>query len=113
MTIRPICPACQKKFCAVNYVSKGVTHYRSKCDRCIRASNPIRPYWMRAGYRKKPHCEKCGFKAKHKEQLEVYHIDGKRSNNQPMNLKTICKNCAIDVVKSKVGWSQGDLTPDF
>lgn len=111
---RSLCPACQVRSVAVNYVKDGVTHYRSRCDHCIRNNKqkkPVIPYWMKAGYRKKPACEKCGFKAKFKEQLDVYHIDGNLTNNNPLNLKTICLNCSIEV--SKLGWRQGDLTADF
>ena len=32
--MRPICPTCNKNFCAVNYLRGGVTHYRSGCDEC-------------------------------------------------------------------------------
>jgi hypothetical protein len=28
-------------------------------------------------------------------------------------LKTICKNCEVDIDKSKLGWRIGDLVPDF
>lgn len=38
-------------------------------------------------------CVICGFKAIHKCQLDVDHIDGDHSNNTPSNLQTLCANC--------------------
>ena len=111
--IRSMCPVCQSNLLAINYVKDGKVYYRSKCHRCQRLASTVRPHWMRSGYRKKPNCEKCGFKSKFKEQLTVYHIDGKLSNTHPTNLKTVCKNCEVDIDKSKLGWRIGDLVPDF
>lgn len=71
------------------------------------------PLWHKAGYKKKPHCEKCGFKAKYREQLFVYYIDGNLNNNSLTNLKTVCANCQVEVAKEGLGWRQGDLIPDF
>ena len=110
---RTTCPVCQKKPLAVNYIRNGKIYYRSRCDRCSRLGLAKTPHWSRSGYKKKPHCEKCGFKSKYKEQLHVYHINGRRSDTHPNNLKTICLNCEMDIVRSKTGWVQGDLTPDF
>jgi hypothetical protein len=47
------------------------------------------------GYRKhkKDTCEHCGFKAIHRVQLDVDHIDGDRTNNDESNLQTLCANC--------------------
>ena len=42
---------------------------------------------------KKDHCEQCGFVALHTVQLDVDHIDGDRTNNNPNNLQTLCANC--------------------
>jgi hypothetical protein len=111
--IRPTCPVCQKKPCAINLIRSGVTYYRSKCDRCSRLGLAKNPAWMRSGYKKKTYCEKCGFKSKYREQLHVYHINGRRGDTHPTNLKTICLNCELEIVKSKTGWAQGDLVPDF
>lgn len=112
---RPLCTLCQKKPCAVNYRRQGLTFYRSKCDSCIRKKKgqPVqKPKWLEKGYRKKSFCEHCGFRAKYKEQLFVYHLDGNLNNTALINLKTICANCQIDIAKSKLGWVRGDLTPD-
>lgn len=42
---------------------------------------------------KKDKCDKCGFVALHACQLDVDHIDGNHSNNDPTNLQTLCANC--------------------
>jgi hypothetical protein len=101
---------------AVNYVKAGIPHFRSRCASCIRKARklkPQQPNWSLGGYKKKPHCEKCGFKAKYKEQLFVYYIDGNFNNNNQINLRTICANCQYEVAREGLGWRQGDLVPDF
>jgi hypothetical protein len=116
MNIRPLCQACYQKPAAINYIKDGVRHFRSRCDGCVRKSKKIKPRkteWMMSGYKKKPHCEKCGFKAEYTEQLAVYHIDGNLKNTNPLNLKTVCVNCQIAIAKQGLGWKQGDLIPDF
>jgi hypothetical protein len=116
MEYRKICEICGKKPVAVNYKMHGKTYYRSRCDTCIRKkkSKPAaKPRWLLDGYKKKPHCEKCGFKAKLKGQLFVYHIDGDLNNTKPLNLKTICANCQFEIAREGLGWRQGDLTPDY
>lgn len=42
---------------------------------------------------KKETCEKCNFVPQHTCQLDVDHIDGNKSNNDPSNLQTLCANC--------------------
>jgi hypothetical protein len=116
MEYRPLCTICNKKPVAVNYIRDKVTHYRSRCDSCIRKKRnkivPV-PLWVKSGYKKKSQCEKCGFRARYKEQLFVFHIDGSLNNTKPANLKTVCANCQIEVAKEGLGWRQGDLIPDF
>jgi len=116
MEYRPLCKFCGKKPAAVNYKRYEKTYYRNRCDSCIRKKKNIaapKPKWAEAGYRKKPHCEKCGFKAKYREQLFVYYLDGNLNNNLATNLKTICANCQYEVAHEGLGWRQGDLVPDF
>lgn len=38
-------------------------------------------------------CSRCGFVPEHSCQLDVDHIDGDHSNNDPSNLQTLCANC--------------------
>ena len=116
MEHRKLCQVCGKKPVAVNYKMHGVTHYRSRCDSCIRKKKNLpasKPRWVEEGYKKKPHCEKCGFKAKYKEQLFVYHVDGDLNHTKQHNLKTVCANCQFAIAREGLGWSQGDLVPDF
>ena len=116
MEYRKICEICGKKPVAVNYKMHGRTYYRTRCDTCIRKkkNKPVaKPRWFLEGYNKKPHCEKCGFKAKYKEQLFVYYVDGNFNNNNTLNLKTICANCQYEIAREGLGWRQGDLVPDY
>jgi len=116
MQKRSLCVACGKKPAAVNYKRNNKTYYRSRCDSCIRKKFKKvapKPSWIKAGYRKKVTCEKCGFNSKHEEQFNVFHIDGVLENCRPNNLKTICANCQRTLQKEGVKWKQGDLIPDF
>lgn len=113
---RPICPACGQRPCAVNYIKEDVTHYRSRCESCARKNRgikPRKPRWQEAGYKKKPACDKCGFKAKFSAQLLVYHIDGNLNHCEPKNLKTVCLNCVEELKRSDLPWRRGDLEPDL
>lgn len=60
---------------------------------------------------KKPHCEKCGFVAIDKCQLDVHHIDRNHKNNHVDNLLTLCANChRLEHIKDRLVWghlSQG------
>ena len=112
--MRNLCPTCNNRPVAINYIKENITHYRKQCDVCLRKGKKLKPKspaWALSGYKKKTHCEKCGFTAKHQEQLQVFYLDGKLKNNTWANLRTICLNCAIDVYKSKLAWKPG-ITPD-
>lgn len=111
-----MCKECNKNYTAVNYIRKGKTYYRSICDSCGKRrikKKPLVPNWEKAGYRKKPHCDLCGFKSLYPSQTTVFYIDGNLNNITFSNLRTICLNC-IEVVKRKeVTWRRGDLTIDY
>lgn len=83
------------------------------CIRKGRSKKQVRPAWALAGYKKKPKCERCGFKAKTQKQLFVFYVDGDKRNHDGINLKTICANCAIDVEGMGAGWVPADLVPDL
>ena len=105
--LRKLCPVCQCKPVSVNYIYNNRTYYRKTCEQCADKKAKIKPRphaWVKSGYKKKPHCEKCGFIAKHLDQLQVFHLDGNLKNTNWINLKTICANCAIEVYKSKLPW---------
>ena len=113
--MRPICPACNQRPCAVNYIKDGVKHYRTRCDNCLRKGRGIKkriPRWEAAGYKKKIACDKCGFKARYSAQTLVYHVDGDLNNIALKNLKTVCRNCEVDLAKTDSVWRPGDLQPD-
>ena len=111
--MRPLCKTCGEKPCAVNYHKAKKTYYRSECDSCARGATPKKPRWAQSGYKKKDHCEKCGYRSKHPEQFNVFHVDGNLDNCRPSNLKTICANCQRVLHKEGVRWKQGDLLADF
>ena len=113
--MRPICQACQQRPCAVNYKREDITHYRSRCETCARKGRglkPREPRWKSAGYKKKMSCDRCGFRAKYAGQIFVYHVDGNLNNATLKNLKSVCRNCEVELSKSDLAWRQGDLEPD-
>ena len=75
-----ICKACKTNKCT----SQGGGKLKLFCKSCL--SKP----WSR--YKGKE-CECCGFKPVHPCQLDVDHIDGNKSNNDPANYQTLCANC--------------------
>ena len=112
---KPLCRHCGKRPRAINYVKDLVTHYRSLCMTCLRKGKKAKPgvlSWILAGYKKKPKCEKCGFKAAIEEQLFVYYLDGDRRNNSPVNLITLCACCSILADRKGLGWKPSALEPD-
>lgn len=115
MLKRDLCPLCNENLVAVNYVKDGVRHYRNSCASCLRKGRKIKlvPLWARAGYKKKERCEVCNFKAKTIKQLFVYYVDGNLKNNNWLNLKTVCANCQIELVGTKVAWKSAPIVPDF
>jgi hypothetical protein len=117
MQSRPLCPSCNSRPVAVNYKTEERVHYRSQCDACLRKGKKVKaksPAWYQAGYRKKPHCEHCGFEAKlPEEQLRVFYVDGNLKNNDRVNLRTVCLNCQPVVYKSRLPWKSADQSPGF
>ena len=111
--MRPLCVSCRKAAAAINYYKNGRTFYRKKCDSCANGRSKGLPRWYLSGYRQKDFCEKCGYKSRHREVFNVYHLDGDLDNCRPSNLKTICANCQRTLHQEGRRWSQGDLTPDF
>ena len=115
ISMRPVCPTCKQRSCAINCYRDDKIYYRSRCDYCIRKGRrikPARPQWESAGYKKKPTCDRCGFRAKFAAQLLVYHADGNLHNTALRNLKTVCQNCVIEIAKTDQTWRPGDLEPD-
>ena len=112
---RGFCCVCHQRPVAINYRKDEITHYRSKCDTCIKKKkNPkaFVPRWQERGYKKKMVCDRCGFRARYSAQILVYHLDGNLNHSDIKNLRSICRNCEIDIAKSDDVWRQGDLVPD-
>lgn len=116
---RGLCPECGIDPVSINYYRTDMdgnekVYYKKKCATCIRKDKKKKypkPSVV-ANYRKKPHCEKCGFHPKFEAQLVIHHIDLDQTNYAWNNLKTVCLNCEYELVIGKVKWSQGDLVPD-
>ena len=116
MINRPICPICNKNYCAINCIKNDKKYYRKWCDACgrIQAKIPPRkPNWVKSGYKKKATCDLCGFKSQYASQLTVFHIDGDLENIHLSNLRTICLNCVEVVKRTEVKWRRGDLQVDY
>jgi len=112
--MRPLC-LCKLRPAAINYKKNGKIYYRKKCETCLRYGGVSKgdPKWYQEGYRIKLICDKCGYKSKHKEQFDVYHIDGNLNNNRFANLKTVCANCQRVLHIEHHIWRRGDPQPDF
>jgi hypothetical protein len=114
--IRPICSACRQRPCAINYYRGELVHYRTRCGQCIargQGIKPPEPKWKTAGYKKKPACDRCGFRSRYASQLLVYHVDGNQHNTTIRNLQTVCLNCVEEIKRMSRPWVPGDLEPDF
>lgn len=87
--------------CGVRKVKRrNKTEWRNKCYLCeagVKTSKELKiklfkyrkPYYK---YRKSI-CDFCKFVPISMCQLDVDHIDGNHSNNNPENLQTLCANC--------------------
>ena len=112
---RPICQACQQKPCGINYYRDETAHYRTRCESCIKKGRGLKtpkPRWEASGYKKKMQCDRCKFRARYSSQLLVYHVDGDLNNSAPKNLKSVCKNCVEELLRSDLPWRPGDLQAD-
>lgn len=113
---RPLCPVCNERPVAINCRKNERTYYRKVCDSCSRAGRklkPAAPMWYRMGYRKKAKCDRCGFRARTKKQMSVFHVDGNLSNVDEFNLKTICANCKVELYETRSGWKASPDIGDF
>ena len=113
--MRPLCKICGKNPAAINGYHNEKIYYRSRCNSCIRKGKRLKPpvpRWQSTGYKKKPACDRCGFKARHSSQLLVYHVNGDLNDCDLRNLKTICLNCAELLKRQDLPWRRGDLEPD-
>ena len=111
--MRPLCK-CGLRPRAINYIKNKKTYYRSLCELCMAHGLYYRvPRWLRAGYKMKSICERCGFQSKYQEVFRVFHVDGNLDNCRYSNLKTVCANCANILGLEGLPWKQGDLIADY
>ena len=112
---RPLCTICHGNPAAINYYSGDKIRYRKLCSSCSRKGKRTRvlPGWVKAGYKKKTVCDRCGFKAKSINQIFVFHIDGNLKNNDWSNLRSVCANCRIDITNTKTTWRESPLVADY
>ena len=112
---RPICSTCNQRLVAINYTTENKTHYRTRCDSCIRRKRKIKakePRWRASGFKKKLICDRCNFCAKSGEQILVYHMDGNLNNVDLTNLRNVCLNCTVEITRLDLPWRVGDLVED-
>ena len=89
---RPTCTNCNTYPAKKNGKSKlGFQLYKKYCSNCEDTlyKNGRKAYLPH----KQDKCERCGFVPEDMCQLDVDHIDGNHSNNDPSNLQTLCANC--------------------
>ncbi|AGY48466.1 HNH endonuclease [Bacillus phage Spock] len=108
----PICPQCNERSRKFNYFSKkdGRPLFKKLCGTCSGSREKERAYaklqrekgvvkysskYGDVGKRRITEltCDTCGFKAEHRCQLDVDHIDGNHDNNEQSNLQVLCSNC--------------------
>lgn len=112
---RPICNACNQRVVAVNYIRENRTHFRTRCDSCIRRKRKHKanePRWRSSGFIKKLKCDRCSFRAKSGAQILVYHMDGDLNNVSLTNLRNVCLNCTVEITRMDLPWRVGDLVED-
>lgn len=88
---RPLCENCKVQLAKPNGTSKhGFTKWHKYCSSCAKSI-----YSPKFGHRlnKKNKCEKCGFEADDKCQLDIVYKDGNKKNKERSNLRTLCANC--------------------
>jgi hypothetical protein len=112
---RPLCSSCHSRLAAINCYRHGKAYYRSVCDDCARKKKkhkPPVPRWQASGYKKKMVCDRCGFRARSSAQMLVYHVNGDLNDSDLRNLKTVCLNCSVEVIREDLPWQRGDLEED-
>lgn len=88
---RKLCSLCNISLVKSNGKSKhGFTKWHKYCTGCAKAF-----YDKKFGYRlqKKNKCDRCGFVAEDKCQLDIVYKDGNKNNKNKNNVTTYCSNC--------------------
>ena len=109
-----LCIKCKKRPQTVNYRRGNKTYYRKVCFTCMKANekNAKLPAQLlaRSGYQKKTKCDRCGFTARHKEQMSIAYLDGSNLNVSRGNLRSVCSNCKIEMERLGSNW---DIIADY
>lgn len=109
----PLCNSCREKPRQLNRYRGEKAYYFKQCYECRSKHRTIHKMtWDVKGYTKKLTCDRCGFKAKHESQIDVFHVNGNLQDARPTNLKSVCKNCSTLFGISEPTWKVGDLIPD-
>lgn len=95
MASRPLCKCGNVKEIQ-GRTDKGMPRYRSSCTSCRKFGRK----------QKADKCSRCNFIPEDMVQLDVDHIDGDRSNNDPSNLQTLCANCHRLKTKQHMDWKK-------
>lgn len=86
---RPLC-GCGKPATWHSKTIKGFKVWKTGCRNCENLARKHR----------KDYCENCGTT----KELQIDHIDRNRSNNNPDNLKTLCRSCHDDKTRLNQDW---------
>jgi ribosomal protein L37E len=84
LLVRRLC-GCGKRAISTGIDSKGRVNYKTRCRTCIRKAWALR----------KDYCECCGIKWESGKKFDTDHIDGNPSNNDPLNVQTLCRKCHV------------------
>lgn len=68
--------------------NKGGGRYGATCNPCHKAKWQ-RPYLKFRG----TECEMCSYTPMFRSSLDVHHMDGDHTNDDPDNLQTLCATC--------------------
>ena len=102
--IKKLCQSCSKNPVTVNYVRNGKTYYRKKCYYCIKQKKQNKEQatqlLRKSGYKKKTTCDRCGFKSKTPEQIQIHFRDQNPYNVSISNIRSYCFNCIIEVANN-------------
>jgi len=81
--------------CSNKQSQASVNLYRPLCTSCHQKRYGLLRNWRKKSRAfRKTYCEQCGPEITYHEcQLDVDHIDGNSTNDDPLNYQTLCANC--------------------
>lgn len=90
-----LCQLCETQPAVKNgKTDDGTQKYQLYCSKC-RYDKYRYAEWQTSPCRVRIRdtCERCDFIPEHICQLIIHHVDHDRTNDDPINLKTLCLNC--------------------